>query len=184
MLAEQPLDELEPLDRPYFAFVNFYSAIGDETRARAMMAAFHDAVPDAPDGRWMDDEAAMKAQLAQVAGRYDEAIDHWMRLRELEPGCDDCGFEGIARAHDAASRYDEAIEWYRRDLEVARWGRPPNRPMIFERLGQLYDETGDLENAAVYYARFVELWAEADPELQPRVLAARARMEEIVRERG
>ena len=184
MLAEQPLDELEPLDRPYFAFVRFYSAIGDEARARAMMAAFHDAVPDAPDGRWVDDEAAMKAQLAQVASRYDEAIDHWMRLRELEPGCDDCGFEGIARAHDAAGRYDEAIEWYRRDLEVARWGRPPNRPMIFERLGQLYDETGDLENAAVYFARFVELWAEADLELQPRVRAAQARLEEIVRERG
>jgi len=184
MLEEQPLEELEPLDRPYFAFANFYSAIGDETRARAMMAAFHEAVPDAPDSRWMDDEAAMEAQLAQVDGRYDEAIDHWMRLRELEPGCEDCGFEGIARAHDAAGRYDDAIEWYLRDLEVPRTGRPPDRPQIFERVAQLYDETGDLDNAALYYARFVELWADADPELQPRVQAARARLEEIIRERG
>jgi tetratricopeptide (TPR) repeat protein len=184
MLAAQPLEELEPLDRPYFAFVNFYSSVGDETRSRAMMAAFHDAVPDAPDSRWMDDEAAMLAQLAHVAGRYDEAIEHWMRLRELEPGCEDCGFEGIALAHDAAGRHEEAIEWYRRDLEVHRNGRPPDRARIFERLGQLYDETGDLENAAVYYARLVALWAEADPELQPRVQAAQARLEEIVRERG
>ena len=51
-------------------------------------------------------------------------------------------------------------------------------------LGQLHDEQGDLETAAVHYARFVELWAEADPELQPRVRAAQARLEEIVRERG
>ena len=50
--------------------------------------------------------------------------------------------------------------------------------------GQLYDERGDLENAALHYAQFVELWADADPVLQPRVVAARARLEEIVRERG
>jgi hypothetical protein len=31
---------------------------------------------------------------------------------------------------------------------------------------------------------FVELWANADEELQPRVQAAQARLEEIVRERG
>jgi hypothetical protein len=53
-----------------------------------------------------------------------------------------------------------------------------------ERLGQLYDERGDQENAALHYARFVELWEEADPELQPRVRAAQARLEAIVRERG
>jgi hypothetical protein len=48
----------------------------------------------------------------------------------------------------------------------------------------LYDELGDLENAAIYYARFVELWADADAELLPRVEVARARLEEIIRERG
>jgi hypothetical protein len=30
----------------------------------------------------------------------------------------------------------------------------------------------------------VDLWSGADPELQPRVQAAQARLEEIVRERG
>ena len=38
--------------------------------------------------------------------------------------------------------------------------------------------------AAVYLARFVELWDEADPEFQPRVDAARTRLAEILRERG
>jgi hypothetical protein len=56
--------------------------------------------------------------------------------------------------------------------------------MLFERLGQLYDGLGDMENAALYYARFVELWADADAELQPRVTVARTRLEEIIRERG
>jgi hypothetical protein len=46
------------------------------------------------------------------------------------------------------------------------------------------DERGDLEKAARYYAKFVELWENADPELQPRVEAARDRLQEITRERG
>ena len=64
------------------------------------------------------------------------------------------------------------------------WWDLPARGPTFERLGQLYDETGDLDSAALYYARFVELWADADPELQPRVRAAQARLDEIVRQRG
>jgi len=48
----------------------------------------------------------------------------------------------------------------------------------------LYDEKGDTEKAALYYAQFVELWENADAELQPRVAAARERLSEIVQARG
>ena len=65
----------------------------------------------------------------------------------------------------------------------AGWDNELRGPTL-ERVGQLYDEAGDLENAAVYYARFVELWADADAELQPRVEVARERLGEIIRERG
>lgn len=57
-------------------------------------------------------------------------------------------------------------------------------PRARERLGQLYDAKGDTEQAAVHHARFVEPWKDADAELQPRVGAARERLDEIVRERG
>ena len=53
-----------------------------------------------------------------------------------------------------------------------------------EQLGQLYNEKGDLEKAVTYYAQFVELWADADAVLQPRVETAQTRLEEILRERG
>ena len=51
---------------------------------------------------------------------------------------------------------------------------------IYERLGRLYEEAGDPEKARLYYAKLVELWEEADPELQPRVEAARARLEALL----
>lgn len=46
---------------------------------------------------------------------------------------------------------------------------------------QLYEGTPDTHRATEYYGRFVDLWAHADPELQPRVAEARTRMEQLNR---
>ncbi len=184
MLADHPLKDIEePLDRPYFGFATGYAALGEEGEARAMMDEFREAVPDAPEDRWLDDQTRVDGILALYAGRYDESIGRFVELRRLEPGCNTCGFYEIALAHDRAGRADSAVVWYLRELDTPRL-RAPDRPLLFERLGQLYDELGDLENAALYYARFVELWADADAELQPRVEVARLRLAEIIRERG
>jgi hypothetical protein len=56
--------------------------------------------------------------------------------------------------------------------------------VVLQVIDQLYDAKGDTENAALYYAQFVDMWDEADADLQPRVAVARARLEEIIRERG
>ena len=47
------------------------------------------------------------------------------------------------------------------------------------RLGELYESAGDTKAATEYYGRFVDLWAHADPELQPRVTEARSRIERL-----
>jgi hypothetical protein len=44
-------------------------------------------------------------------------------------------------------------------------------PRAHERLAELYQTKGDLAKAASHAARFVELWQDADAELQPRVRA-------------
>ena len=81
-----------------------------------------------------------------------------------------------------------AIEEYERFLNDRYFRREGldlhPRGRVLERLGQLYDEQGDLANASKYYLMFVELWADADDVLQPRVRAAQARLEAILAERG
>jgi len=47
-----------------------------------------------------------------------------------------------------------------------------------------YEELGEMDKAVAAYAEFIEGWSNADPEVQPMVDAARARLDEIVRERG
>ena len=44
------------------------------------------------------------------------------------------------------------------------------------RLGELYAARGDVSKAYANYAAFVDLWKNADPELQPKVAEVRARI--------
>jgi tetratricopeptide (TPR) repeat protein len=70
-------------------------------------------------------------------------------------------------------RLDEAEAWYR-----AAW----ISPLAHERLGRLYEKMDRPEDAIDAYERFIEVWRDADPELQSRVKKAR-RQVEVLREK-
>ena len=52
----------------------------------------------------------------------------------------------------------------------------------YKRLGELYEARGERAEAREYYGRFVELWKDADPELQPVVRDVRARIARLAGE--
>ena len=125
-------------------------------------------------------------QVARAEGRPEEAL---REFRSLPPWvCTPCRHWETASLFDQAGRADSAIVYYERYLEAPFNFRffidTENLAPAHERLGQLYDARGDLENAALHYARFVDLWEDADPVLRPRVETARARLQDIVRKRG
>ncbi len=102
--------------------------------------------------------------------------------------CRVCGIAELARAYALSDRPDSAIALYERFVDTRAVfrifdDRGELGPAL-ERLGQLYDEAGDRQKAVEYYAKFVELWRDADPELQPRVEAAQRRIDEIFAETG
>ena len=55
-------------------------------------------------------------------------------------------------------------------------------PPALRRLGELHQSLGHRDAAIDYFQRFVELWSDADPELQPQVQQARERLAVLVRE--
>jgi len=55
----------------------------------------------------------------------------------------------------------------------------PNWTLAYYRLGEAYEQLGETEKARAQYAYFVDAWRNADPELQPWVDRARARLESI-----
>jgi tetratricopeptide (TPR) repeat protein len=52
----------------------------------------------------------------------------------------------------------------------------------YKRLGELNEARGDRAKALEYYGRFVDLWTDADPDLQPVVRDVRARLARLAGE--
>jgi tetratricopeptide (TPR) repeat protein len=90
--------------------------------------------------------------------------------------------EVLAQAHDQAGRADSAVAYFeqfatKKDPEMtqsAQW-----LPFTYRRLGELYEAKGNTPKALENYGKFVELWKNAEPELQPKVKAVRARMAKL-----
>jgi tetratricopeptide (TPR) repeat protein len=76
----------------------------------------------------------------------------------------------------ALGRYDEALRVY------ASFPDPQGYDLHYLALSHLgrariHDARGDAGRAATHYRRFIAFWSDADPELQPLVLEARARLD-------
>ena len=187
-LARFSLDSLDALDRPYVDLALAYAAAGDPRRAETLLEAYETDVPTELQGdRRLSDPASLaRGHIALARQEYDEAIGRFNRLDEGQ--CWLCGVYGLARAYDFAGQTDSAVATYERYVGTVyprRWETDAfDLAPSLERLGQLYDERGEWEKAAEYYARFVELWKDADPELQPRVEAAQRRLDEIFARQG
>ncbi|MCL7971573.1 MAG: tetratricopeptide repeat protein [marine benthic group bacterium] len=188
ILAEYPLEGMDVMNRPYGWLAYWYARAGDRATAESLIAEMEAEVPTEYRSGEAVDDFRRNIEVANLMseGRYEAALE---LVRQVDlPGCMQCRYVPKAQIFDQLGARDSALAMYTGYLELyahdrAGWDNELRGPTL-ERVGQLYDEAGDLENAAVYYARFVDLWAEADAELQPRVDAARTRLEEIIRERG
>ena len=77
---------------------------------------------------------------------------------------------------------DSAIATYERYVAAPNpfmWPASYGLARAHLRLGELYDAKGDAARAARHYEKFVELWQNAEPPLQPKVARARARLAQL-----
>ena len=92
----------------------------------------------------------------------------------------------IGLAFDRGGHADSARAYLTKYVEMSRH-RTHSSPIAIYlapslyRLGELYESAGDTKHATEYYGRFVDLWKNADPDLQPRVTEARKRIERMNR---
>ena len=97
--------------------------------------------------------------------------------------CANCDVPQLAQTYDLAGKPDSAIAVYERYVQDRHIGRLYVDDQFLgpslKRLGELYEAKGDPVSAAKQYARFVELWKNADPELQPAVRDVRARLAKL-----
>jgi hypothetical protein len=73
---------------------------------------------------------------------------------------------------------EEALGWFGSIAERAAYELVYLAP-AHRRQAEIHDRRGDRARAAQHYRRFIQLWGEADPELQPIVATARKRLQEL-----
>jgi hypothetical protein len=125
--------------------------------------------------------------LAFREGRLADAITEF-RTYEQMPGWGPniLGLPYVGYAEELLGNAGSAIAAYERYLTTP-WPRRLEYPggdeyhlgRIHERLGDLHEQRGDTVKAIYYYGKLVDLWKDADPELQPRVEAARRAIEAL-----
>ena len=181
-----PLDSLPAADRPYLNLARFYAeGIHRPDLAREVMAEYESEV-DPVVRNTQSLRLGVAGKIALAEGDAAEAIIQF-RAWDAKITSPVLALPDLARAYDSAGVPDSAIAVYSRYMEtpylyrgydVDSW----NLAAAHKRLGELYEARGDREKAVEQYNAFVELWKDADPELQPQVEDVRTRIAKLVGE--
>jgi tRNA A-37 threonylcarbamoyl transferase component Bud32/tetratricopeptide (TPR) repeat protein len=182
--AGRHFDTLPLAEGPYRMLTSIYAVAGRADRVRAVLADFERRASGTTDTVIASERHLIHGLLAQAERRYADAARE-IRVAGALDGCSGCTLSwSLGYVYDLAEHPDSAIVAYSRYVDG--YARHVYDDGVFlagthKRLGELWEAKGDSRNAASHYARFVELWKNADPELQPRVREVRQRLERLSR---
>jgi tetratricopeptide (TPR) repeat protein len=185
-LERHPLDSMPPLDRPYLALAQLYALAGKAEEGRRLLREYERVVP-AGVRRGERGEGLAYGAVLEREGKLAEAADAYRDANRRTGGCGTCGLFFLASLLDRRGSPESARVVFEAlvntptvmgRLGPESFGLAPT----YKRLGELYEAKGDRRKAADYYGRFVELWKDADPELQPGVREVRQRLARLAQE--
>src|SRR5438309_1010995 len=184
-LRRYPLASIPAADRPYLSLAWLYAEAGRPDRARQLLAEYEATVPEAlRRGQPVRHDAA--AAVAFAEGKVQDAIKEYRAWYE-EDSCAVCGLFELGRAYERAGARDSALAVYERAITTPGLFRLLEESATlgptYKHLGELYEERGQVDKAREYYGRFVDLWKNADPELQGVVREVKARVAKLAGER-
>jgi len=180
-VASRPLDSLPPsTTMPVVALATAYARAGRADKARAAFGHWEKTrrlVTGAYDSL---DRYSVQGEIALAESRYTDAVREFRAAVSVNGSCPWCGLPRLASAYDLAGVADSAIALFARYVDSPNLDRVNDDGWYLagshKRLGELYEAKGDRQQAASHYAKFVELWKNADPELQPQVAEVRKRL--------
>jgi tetratricopeptide (TPR) repeat protein len=161
-----------------------HALLGDVAAVRRDLRAFEARQPRMS---WRPGDSARWVGLeAQAEHRWREAAAAYATSSNLTLMCSPCGAFYSAQMWEAAGEPDSAIAYYRRGTDRPTIAYDDEDallyPLALRRLGDLYEQKGDRKAAVDWYGRFVDLWHDADPDLQPIVRDIRDRLSRLTAE--
>ena len=184
-LARTPIRTLPVEERPYFSAAVAYANAGRPDKARGLLSEYEaDAHDSAYKVRATPVFHLILGEIALAEKRPLDAVREFWRSDSLPDGpdgdCAICAEVRVGRAYDLSNLPDSAIVHFERYLSMPYSGRVgidnTYLAAVRKRLGELYEAKGDTQRAATNYLAFVDLWKNADPEVQPRVQEVRQRV--------
>jgi eukaryotic-like serine/threonine-protein kinase len=187
-LKATPLGTLPASARPYTSVAQLYALAGLPDRARAILSQMDGELKDSALRRLAG--PGRHAALALIAMAEKRPLDAVREVRAsgvLPDGpandCAKCVAWQMGMAFDRAEMPDSAMAAFHRYLDTpyvsAISTDGDNLAFVYRSLGRLYEDKGDRGNAAAYYSKFVELWKNADPDLQPQVAEVKRRLSHL-----
>jgi tetratricopeptide (TPR) repeat protein len=162
-----------------------FAAAGQVEQARTLLTEY-DRTPDADHGTdaelWAD---GARGVIALADGRTQDAITVFREF-DTANACGTCATPWLARAFDMAGQTDSVVASFTRFVDQPSselWYDAAHAAHAYERLGEIWEERGDPQKAAQYYARLLSIMKEPDPELRSRVDDARSALERLTGER-
>jgi tetratricopeptide (TPR) repeat protein len=185
ILTRRQLESLGLVDRPYFWMATVYALANRPDKARAVLAKYAAEVKNTAQLR--DQLTDLHTTLGEIALAEKRPRDAVVEFRAGDQKPDGPAtrdvltlYSNLGRAFDAANEPDSAIAMFDKYISTPSWNREYEDSSllagILKRLGELYEAKGERAKATAYYQKFVDLWKNADPELQPKVAEVRRRL--------
>jgi tetratricopeptide (TPR) repeat protein len=186
-LARHPLEKLPAHNRPYTNLAYFYVLAGERETARRLLREYEASLPEGyRRGNFLRHFAY--GELARAEGRFDDAVAAYRTMATESADCGVCAQWQLGDAYDRLGQTDSARVAYERAVSGSAlfrlFSESTGLAASYKRLGELYEARGDRKKAADYYGKFVDLWQNADPELQPAVAEIRQRLARLAEEPG
>ena len=184
LLRRHRLDTLTGfVRREYKLLVMVYAMAGEAELARKAMMEWNAKRPEFRTSLDTLVLIVMDGYVDLASGHFQEAA---LKFRQGDSqGCTRCEAPVEGRAWELVGARDSAIVAYEKFVNTPALLRTEEDALfltiVHQRLGELYAAKGDRERALRNYRAFIELWRDADPELQPQVAAARGRVAALTR---
>jgi eukaryotic-like serine/threonine-protein kinase len=188
-LGHSAMERIAVPVRPWVEVAEVAAVTRDPVVAREAQAGYERDFPELGLASPESERARIRAFVAMASARYDDAAREFQVAESQWASFDEATrmIVGAAEALDLAGKADSAIAYYERFLTTLTPfpdAHAHYRAGAYKRLGELYAARGDTARAEANFAKFVELWKDADPELQPRVREVRERLSRLRRQQG
>jgi tetratricopeptide (TPR) repeat protein len=182
-LERIPITTLAAPDRPWPALLGIAAVTRDAAAARTYSAAAERDLTSSFQASFKGTPSVRRAFLALAENKPQDAAASYAEAAKADLGPEQIG-PWRAYALDLANQPDSAIVEFERFVAYRDPTYSLRRDYLagsYKRLGELYDAKGNTAKSIEYYQKFTDLWKDADPELQPKVREARARLEALRR---